>query len=67
MRCTVNGKPYNFQDDTLTINEMFNTMNLKPEGRIVEWNGEIISENKYSSVEIKNGDSLEIIQFMGGG
>ncbi|MBC2425400.1 sulfur carrier protein ThiS, partial [Clostridium beijerinckii] len=34
---------------------------------VVELNGEIISKSQYNQINIKDGDSLEVVSFVGGG
>ena len=34
---------------------------------VIELNGEIIPKSQYSQTNIKDGDSLEVISFVGGG
>lgn len=33
----------------------------------VELNGEIVSKSDFGKVELKDGDSLEVVSFVGGG
>jgi thiamine biosynthesis protein ThiS len=63
---TLNGKLRTLPT-SLTIESLFTTLELDPTHRIVEVNGEIYNKDAFSSVTLKNNDSVEIIQFMGGG
>ena len=69
MRLTVNGdiSQYAFPDKGTTISDLFHHLNLKETGRFVEINGRIFKEDTFSKTTIKDGDIIEIIQFMGGG
>ncbi len=54
------------------VNDVFLDKLLISEGYLlqriaVELNGEIISKAKYSSTNIKDGDFLEVVSFVGGG
>ncbi len=50
-----------------TISELFNTLSLSSNNRIVELNGDILSPDQYKFRVISDGDRVEIIQFVGGG
>lgn len=50
-----------------TILELLNQLNLNPAHIAVEKNGRIIDKNDYKSEPVHQGDSLELIRFMGGG
>ncbi len=66
IECTINGVVHTL-DKSLTITELFVELNLKQEGRVVEFNGKILNKLEFNSTTIKHDDNLEIIQFMGGG
>lgn len=34
---------------------------------VVELNGDIISKSQYDQINIKDGDSIEVVSFVGGG
>ncbi|KAJ53588.1 sulfur carrier protein [Clostridium tetanomorphum] len=46
----------------LLINEGYSLIRI-----VVELNGEIISKSQYNQINIKDGDSLEVVSFVGGG
>ncbi len=50
-----------------TISELFNTLSLSSNNRIVELNGDILSPDQYKFRVMSDGDRVEIIQFVGGG
>ena len=65
MELRVNGEDRSF--DGCTLHELITSINLNP-GRIaVELNGNIVPRSEFGNVELKNGDSLEIVHFVGGG
>ena len=66
IQCTINGVAHTL-NESLTITELFVELNLKEEGRVVEYNGKILNKLEFNSTTIKHDDNLEIIQFMGGG
>jgi len=66
LKVTVNGQKKSFESK-LTVMELLLNLNLAPGITIVEQNGEILSKGTYEEVEVKDGDVLELIRFMGGG
>jgi sulfur carrier protein len=65
MRIHVNGEEIN--SDSQSILDLIETYSLKPQGVAVEYNGEVISRETYDSIQIKDGDKIEILRFVGGG
>ena len=50
-----------------TITELFETLGVSAAKKAVEKNGEIIPSTAWDSTSLKPGDTIEIIQFVGGG
>jgi thiamine biosynthesis protein ThiS len=50
-----------------TIMSFVASKNITPEHIVIEYNGEIIPRSKWESIPIGDGDSLEIVKFLGGG
>jgi len=50
-----------------TITELFEVLRVSAVKKAVEKNGEIIPATAWASTLLKPGDTLEIIQFVGGG
>lgn len=50
-----------------TIAEYLSTTNYKVNRIAVELNGEIVPKAKYATTVLSNGDSLEVVSFVGGG
>ncbi|MFP4418016.1 MAG: sulfur carrier protein ThiS [Chitinivibrionales bacterium] len=63
---TVNGKA-----ETLTaamdVHAYLLQKNMNPDAVVVEMNREILDKAKYRSTLLAQGDSVEILQFVGGG
>lgn len=51
----------------LSLNELLTSFELRPEMIVVEHNGDIIRRDRYLSTTIMDGDSLELVHFVGGG
>jgi thiamine biosynthesis protein ThiS len=50
-----------------TIAELFEALGVPSQKKAVEKNGEIIPLASWSSTPLQPGDTIEIIQFVGGG
>jgi len=66
MNLTVNGKSKNFSAP-LNVEQLLTFLKLKPDQVVVELNREILTVDKYIDIELQDDDTLEIIQFVGGG
>lgn len=63
----INGENQIFSSPIKTIKELLDKLNIAEKGRIIELNNKIIKKENFSTLTLKNQDSIEIIQFMGGG
>lgn len=63
---TVNGEKQHINAGT-SVSSLLSMMNISPQRVAIEYNMEILDKNKFDSVLLKEGDSLEIITFVGGG
>ncbi len=66
MNITLNGEKKEFPDG-ITILGLLETLNIQHRRVAVELNESIMKKDGYDSIVIKEGDSLEIVSFMGGG
>lgn len=68
MKITINGEKKNIERESLTITELLGIENVKmPEMVSVEYNGEMLDRESFDKTQVKNGDSIEFLYFMGGG
>jgi sulfur carrier protein len=65
MKVKVNGSEMNVK--AKTIAELLQELEINPKRVVVEVNLEIIKRDKFSEYKIKDGDSIEIVNFVGGG
>ncbi len=65
MRLKVNGKEYVTENDTLT--ELLREMDVLPGRVAVEVNLTIVKRDTFDIFRLKDGDSIEIVNFVGGG
>ena len=66
MKITLNGEIKEYRDQ-LTVQELLQRLNLQPERVVVELNRTILSPENHHSTKLKNGDTVELVQFVGGG
>lgn len=62
----LNGKSKDIQPDS-TVLQLLKTLELHPKRVAVEINREILKRDLYAEHHIKNGDEIEVLQFVGGG
>lgn len=61
----INGKELDIVGKTLA--DCLAAANYDPKRIAVERNGEIVPRNQYSKTVLADGDSIEIVSFVGGG
>ena len=61
----VNGMELDIAGQTVT--ESLATTNYDPKRIAVERNGDIVFKSQYDATALEDGDSLEIVSFVGGG
>jgi sulfur carrier protein len=66
MEIIVNGENMAVGSD-ITVSSLLETINQDAQRVVVELNREILGKEDYSKTSLKEGDSLEIIQFVPGG
>ncbi len=66
MTLTINGDVQNFENVS-TLAELISTLGLKGDRVAVELNRNIVPRADWPATLIRQGDSLEIVHFVGGG
>ncbi len=66
MQIKLNGKSKTFEDE-LTVLQLLEHLEQNPQRVAVELNQEIIKKDQYDSLRLKDGDEVEVLQFVGGG
>ena len=66
MNITVNGKPTTC-DEGETLLELLRRLGLTPEKIVVERNRDIVPAAAFAETVLLDGDTLELLQFVGGG
>lgn len=67
MKIFVNGKEKTISNKISNLSQFVNIILKNEKGKIVELNGKVIKKGERESISLKNGDRIELIQFMGGG
>ncbi len=62
----VNGKEREVQSG-LSVHELVESFDLNPLLIVVELNREILSRDQFKDVQVSDGDSVELVHFVGGG
>lgn len=62
----VNGKSLELPAEQL-LTDFLLTAGFDPQRVVVELNGAIVPRERYSSLRLQNGDTLEVVTFVGGG
>jgi thiamine biosynthesis protein ThiS len=66
MTLTINGEQHIFEGP-LTVASLLVKLGLDPQKLAVEHNLEIVRRSAYDATEVEDGDTLELVQFVGGG
>ncbi len=66
MNLIINGESKNFSAP-LNIEQLLVRLQLNQKSVVVELNREILTADKYVDIQLDDGDTLEIVQFVGGG
>ena len=66
MNLFLNGDPAN-APDAVTVAAFLESLGMPQKGVAVERNREIVPKSTYATVQLAEGDRIEIVQFVGGG
>ena len=66
MRLKINGEDRDVNDG-LTLTALLESLQIRPGRVVVERNQDIVPREAYSATSIMEGDTLEIVHFVGGG
>ena len=67
MKIFVNGNLKQLESENVTISTLIVTLNLTGKRLAIEKNGEIVPRSQFDTVNISDGDELEIVGAVGGG
>ncbi len=66
IKITLNGEPKDL-DRAMTVRELVQYLEIKSQAMAVEVNRKIIRKEEFDTVNVDNGDRVEIVTFVGGG
>lgn len=66
MEIRINGEERTVEEG-LTVAGLLRSLDLNPGLVVVERNREILDRERYEEVEVRAGDRLELVHFVGGG
>ena len=66
MKVKINGEEQEFAN-SLTLSGLLESLQIRPGRVVVERNREIVPRDSYNVTLIDDGDTLEIVHFVGGG
>ena len=66
MKLIINGEPREFAPLS-TVWELLAQLGMKPDRVAVELNRELVPRSRWAGTQVSDGDSLEIVHFVGGG
>lgn len=66
MQLTINGQQRKFEE-SLTLKTLLMALQLDAERVAIEHNGDVLLKTNFAATTLKDGDILEIVQFVGGG
>lgn len=66
IRVTVNGDTRAVRAG-LSVTDLLLDLELRPELVVVERNREILERSRYADTRLEDGDTLELVHFVGGG
>ncbi len=66
MKICINGEPRDITDG-VNLSRLLEELQIRPGRVVVELNCNIIARDSYGATLLREGDALEIVQFVGGG
>lgn len=66
MTITLNGKPRQIEGPS-TVTDFLRALDINPEQVAVALNGEVVPRDRWSTVSVREGDSVEVVRAVGGG
>jgi len=67
MKIILNGEEREFDKDKMTIKDLVEELQIKAPNFAVAVGIDVIPKSEYESYELKEGDKVEVVTFVGGG
>jgi thiamine biosynthesis protein ThiS len=66
MRITLNGEPFELTEP-MSLTALLGKLEIDPRRVAVEHNLTVVKRNAYDATQVRDGDQIEIVNFVGGG
>jgi sulfur carrier protein len=66
LQIKLNGEPKEVEDG-MTLQTLIERLDLAPERLAIEYNFDVVRRADWPGVDLKEGDRIEIVHFVGGG
>ncbi|HET7893033.1 MAG TPA: sulfur carrier protein ThiS [Candidatus Sulfotelmatobacter sp.] len=67
MKLHINGEERDFPATPFTLAALVELLGMKPDRVAVELNRDIVPRDRWLETQLKDGDRLEVVHFVGGG
>ena len=68
MKVQINGEQETLEEENdISILDFLEMKGQDPQKVVIEYNGEIVKQKKWSEINLNEKDQLEILKFVGGG
>lgn len=67
MKITLNNRPEEFAEETITVSRMLEIKKFTYKLRIIKVNNNLVPKDKYDSTLISDGDNVQMLYLMSGG
>lgn len=67
MKIYINGKEKVLSGNISNLKDFIEIILRSEKGKIIELNGKVVKKGDREKIALKDGDRIELIQFMGGG
>jgi sulfur carrier protein len=66
MNITLNGEPHAIESGT-SLQQLLDTLDVNCDALVVQHNDDIVARTQFSDTSLEDGDTLELVRFVGGG
>jgi len=66
MQVTINGENRDVKEG-LTVLALLEDLELQPEAMVVQRNENVIERSDFATIQLEEGDVIELVRFVGGG
>ena len=67
MKIRVNGREQNLANSATTVAELLGHLGVPTQKTAIEVNGSIVDQESFDETRLNDGDTVEIVSFVGGG